>query len=99
MIETVPNPDHKRAMLLRATEGEPVADPRRMPQMDGFLAGRQLALQPAQSGPVEALGELPMGCETPATARYIRAVMAAELPVPAPIAQQVAHLLQMGAQL
>ena len=87
------------AMLLRATEGEPVADPRRMPQMDGFLAGRQLALQPAQSGPVEALGELPMGCETPATARYIRAVMAAELPVPAPIAQQVAHLLQMGAQL
>ena len=32
------------ALLLRGTEGEVVADARRLPQMDGFIAGRRVAL-------------------------------------------------------
>ena len=30
---------HANAILLRGTEGEPVADPRRLPRMDVFLQG------------------------------------------------------------
>jgi hypothetical protein len=36
------------ALLLRGTEGEPVADPRRTPQMDVFLAGAAPRVQEAQ---------------------------------------------------
>ena len=38
------------AMLLRGTEGEPVADARRMPQMDGYIDGQHVRLQDAQTG-------------------------------------------------
>ncbi|MDD2712188.1 MAG: DNA-binding protein YbiB, partial [Simplicispira sp.] len=84
------------AMLLRGTEGEPVADPRRTPQMDAFLAGHPRRLQDAQAGPLTALPELPTTIDAASTADYIRAVMAGTLPVPAPIALQVEHLCQLA---
>ena len=87
------------AMLLRGTEGEPVADPRRTPQMDGFLAGHPRRLQDAQDGPLTTLPELPTTIDATSTAGYIRAVMAGTTPVPAPIALQVAHLRQLAEQI
>ena len=87
------------AMLLRGTEGEAVADPRRMPQMDGFLNGERMLLQEAQSGTLSTLPELPKEPDAASTARYIRAVLAGTCPVPAPIQQQVAHILHMALQL
>jgi hypothetical protein len=36
-------------LLLRGTEGEPVADARRTPQMDAFRHGQRILLQPAQA--------------------------------------------------
>ena len=87
------------ALLLRGTEGEAVADPRRMPQMDGFLNGERRLLQEAQSGALIALPDIPRALDAATTADYIRAVMAGTYPVPAPIAQQVAHILHMTTQL
>ena len=87
------------AMLLRGTEGESVADPRRMPQMDGFLNGQRVLLQEAQSGALSVLPELPREIDAASTARYIRKVMAGNCPTPAPIAQQVKHLLNLVSQL
>ena len=87
------------AMLLRGTEGEAVADPRRMPQMDGFLHGQRMLLQEAQSGALATLPGLPKEFDATTTAGYIRAVMAGHCPVPIPIAQQVTHLAHMAAQL
>lgn len=84
------------AMLLRGTEGEPVADPRRTPQMDGFLAGHPRRLQDAQAGPLTALPDLPSAIDAASTADYIRAVVAGTLPVPGPIALQVEHLCQLA---
>lgn len=78
-----------RAMLMRGTEGEPVADPRRMPRVLGFRDGEQLLLEPGQSGSLGALPELPRDCGAAETARYIRAVLDGTLPVPGPIARQV----------
>ncbi len=82
------------ALLLRGTEGEPVADPRRTPQMDAFRDGERHLLEPAQEGSLATLPELPRDISAEATAAYIRDVLNGRLPVPTPIALQVAHILQ-----
>ena len=43
------------AMLLRGTEGEVVADARRMPQMEGFIKGQRSLLQATQPGTLASL--------------------------------------------
>jgi anthranilate phosphoribosyltransferase len=83
------------ALLLRGTEGEAVADARRSPQMDGFVAGQPLRLQEAQGGALNTLPDLPKTFDADTTAHYIRQVMAGTSPVPAPIAQQVEHILRL----
>ncbi|GAA6141991.1 DNA-binding protein YbiB [Hydrogenophaga sp. 5NK40-0174] len=82
------------AMLLRGTEGEPVADARRTPQMEAFRQGQRHLLEPQQEGSLQKLPELPSECSAHATAAYIRAVMNNSLPVPSPVAIQVAHILR-----
>ena len=81
------------ALLLRGTEGEPVADARRRPQMDAFRNGQRELLQAAQDGPLTTLPDLPKTTDAASTADYIRAVLAGKLSVPAPIAQQVRHIV------
>jgi anthranilate phosphoribosyltransferase len=83
------------AMLLRGTEGESVADARRMPRMESFLGGRRAVLQEAQTGTLPTLPDLPKDCDADSTAAYIRDVMAGQSPVPPSIARQVEHILQM----
>ena len=87
------------ALLLRGTEGEPVADPRRTPHMEGFLAGKAVVLEPPQTGTLLNLPPLPPGPEAQATAVYIRSVLDGQQEVPASIAIQVAHIVQMHAQI
>jgi anthranilate phosphoribosyltransferase len=83
------------ALLLRGTEGEVVADARRMPPMDGFLQGQRMALEAAQTGTLASLPDLPKAMDAATTATYIEAVMAGRQAVPTPIAQQVEHILQL----
>ncbi len=87
------------AMLLRGTEGESVADARRMPQMDAFVAGQQRLLQEAQSGPLASLPDLPKTTDAQATADYIRSVLDGTKTVPESIARQVEHILHLVTQL
>ncbi|MEW6097674.1 MAG: DNA-binding protein YbiB [Pseudomonadota bacterium] len=89
------------ALLLRGTEGEPVADPRRTPRMEVFLAGRrQPALgATAREGVLTDLPPLPRECDAATTAQYIQGVLSGEQPVPAPILKQVECILQTLAQL
>ncbi len=86
------------ALLLRGTEGESVADPRRTPRMQGFIGGRAVELQTLQEGTLGSLPELP-SLEPESTARYIREVLDGTRPVPHPIAQQVAHIMHLNHQL
>jgi anthranilate phosphoribosyltransferase len=83
-----------RALLLRGTEGEVVADARRTPQMDAFVNGTRTPLVEAQAGSLIKLPELPTGIEATSTARYTQAVLKGELPVPAPLAAQVQAVLK-----
>ena len=87
------------AMLLRGTEGEAVADARRMPQMDAFINGQRQLLQVAQAGTLTDLPDLPKTTDAASTAAYIQAVVSGHKPVPASIAKQVEHILHLVKQL
>jgi anthranilate phosphoribosyltransferase len=87
------------ALLIRGTEGEAVADPRRTPKMQAFVRGLATDLQAYQAGSLPSLPELPIGIDAVTTAAYIHNVLREALPVPAPIAQQVAHIVQLVQQV
>lgn len=87
------------ALLLRGTEGEAVADPRRVPKMQAFVDGQSVLLQAPQSGSLSELPALPTAIDSASTAHYIRAVLDGSQPLPAPIAQQVAHIVQLASRL
>ena len=90
---------HTNALLLRGTEGEVVADARRMPQMEAFINGQRQFLQEAQSGTLSVLPDLPKTTDAASTAAYIQSVMAGQQAVPASIAMQVEHILHLVKQL
>jgi len=87
------------ALLIRGTEGESVADPRRTPKMQAFLGGRATDLLAYQAGSLTELPELPSAIDAASTAAYIQAVMSGAQPVPVPIAHQVAHIVQLHRSL
>lgn len=79
------------AMLMRGTEGEPVADPRRQPKAEVFIHGQprpELSLE-REDGVLAEVPLLPEGFDAATTADYIRDLLDARVPVPAPITQQV----------
>ncbi|MBT0571484.1 DNA-binding protein YbiB [Curvibacter sp. CHRR-16] len=83
------------ALLLRGTEGEAVADARRLPPMHALLHGTSLQRYEAQSGSLDALPTLP-SLDAAATAQYTLQVMAGALPAPAPIATQVERIVRLA---
>jgi anthranilate phosphoribosyltransferase len=83
-------------MLLRGTEGEAVADPRRCPKMDTWLGGHwqiDLSCQ-AQEGVLSELPLLPRQIDAATVAVYIQGVVAGEKPGPAPLDRQVDLLMR-----
>jgi anthranilate phosphoribosyltransferase len=85
------------ALLLRGTEGEPVADPRRTPAMDAFAAGQVTRVQEPQGGSLASVPGLP-AIDVQSTATWIQAVLDGREPVPSPIALQVAHIVHLSQQ-
>ena len=82
------------AILMRGTEGEPVADARRCPKLTAFVEGLErpdLGVE-AQGGSLQAVPELPAAIDPATTARYVEDVMRGDKPLPAPIATQVQAL-------
>ena len=86
------------ALLSRGLEGEVVCDPRRTPQLDGFVRGTQLELQAQEPGTASDVPGLPQDITIEATADYTRRVLAGALPVPDSIATQVRHIVQLSTQ-
>jgi anthranilate phosphoribosyltransferase len=84
------------ALLLRGTEGEAVADARRLPQMDGFIAGRRVTLEQGRKGTLTDLPDLPREIDAETTAAYIRDVLDGRKPVPTSMALQVEHILRLA---
>jgi anthranilate phosphoribosyltransferase len=84
------------ALLLRGTEGEVVADARRLPQMDGYRNGQRVTLQEGRRGTLTDLPGVPKETDPGSTAAYIADVLAGRKPVPASMALQVEHILQLA---
>jgi len=84
------------ALLLRGTEGEVVADARRVPQMDGFIRGRRVLLEEGRKGTLTDLPDMPRDTGAQTTAAYIRDVLDGRKPVPDSMALQVEHILRLA---
>jgi anthranilate phosphoribosyltransferase len=88
--------EQSTALLLRGTEGEAVADARRLPQMDGFIRGRHVPLEVGQKGTLTDLPDLPREIDAATTAAYIRDVLDERRPVPTSMQLQVEHILRLA---
>ena len=84
------------ALLMRGTEGEPVADPRREPKFDVYVRGELRAdlSRPAQDGVLTSLPLLPRSHGASTTALYIQSVVSGEKPAPPPLTRQVECLMR-----
>jgi anthranilate phosphoribosyltransferase len=87
------------AMLLRGTEGEPVADPRRMRKSllikAGVVYAEHVAPVAASNDPVA----YPMGLNAEQTATYLRSLLAQPERIPLPIQAQVKQLCELAKHL
>lgn len=83
----------QRAMLLRGTEGEPFANPKRRPRLEYVHDGMVDTLFEAEHESLRALPNLPEAIDAATTARWIRRVLDKQVPLPKPIANQLACLL------
>ena len=82
-----------RALLIRGTEGEVYANPKRMPQLTYFADGRDTVLAEAETGPIASVPPLPEGMDAVTTARWIKRALTGEVAIPQPILNQAACCL------
>jgi anthranilate phosphoribosyltransferase len=89
------------AVLLRGTEGEPVADPRRQPRIETWLAGASRAelCVPAQEGVLTELPLLPRAIDAASTAVYVQEVLSGMRPAPGPLTRQAAIVVTAAGML
>ncbi len=79
------------ALLMRGSEGEPVADPRRQPRIEVFIGGtsRPDLSVDLQGGSLPELPPLPTALDTGAMAAYVAHLLDHPQKIPAPIERQV----------
>ena len=82
---------HANALLMRGTEGEPFASPRRQPRLELFEDGVADVVFEVEGVAPPAL---PATTDAPTTAAWITSVLAGEVPIPEPIVNQLACCLR-----
>jgi anthranilate phosphoribosyltransferase len=83
------------AFVMRATEGECVANTRRQQPIDVIKGGKVSVVVPGQTTAPADLPPLPPAQDAIATARWIQSVLAGELELPASIALQSRAILKV----
>ncbi|RZS58075.1 DNA-binding protein YbiB [Sphaerotilus mobilis] len=89
------------AVLMRGTEGEPVADARRQPRLQVHLKGERrpdLDVAP-QEGVLIDVPDLPPSIDATSTAALIGLMLEGDRPVPTPILMQVETLLAIRSRM
>lgn len=81
------------ALLTRATEGEPYVNPKRRPRIEYLHEGCCDILFEAESDSLKTLPNLPEACDAKTSADWTRRVLAGEVILPSPIANQLACCL------
>jgi anthranilate phosphoribosyltransferase len=97
-FETAAPVERGDAFLMRGTEGETVANPKRAQQIEWFHAHQRTVLVQKQE-PVDEMPPLPHSSDAETTARWIEEALKGEQPVPAPILEQVEHCLHVAKHL
>lgn len=82
-----------RALLLRGSEGEVYANPKRCPQIKYFHDGQEQVLVEAEAGTIPDVPDLPGAMDAVTTAAWIRQALGGEVAIPRPIQLQVACCL------
>jgi anthranilate phosphoribosyltransferase len=82
------------ALLLRGTEGEPYANPKRCPRLEMIRHGAAWRTVDAEEGSLAGLPALPATNDAATTARWIAETLSGEHPLTGPIVQQLALLLE-----
>ena len=82
------------ALLMRGTEGEAYANPRRRPEFIGFVNGEKTILAEAEAMTVAP--EAQADCSVDANAALIRAMLAGTVPIPQPVLDQVAAIKSLA---
>jgi anthranilate phosphoribosyltransferase len=81
------------ALLLKSSEDEPVANPRRRPRMRYFREGAARTLFDEEAAPSRAAPSLPEAVDAVATAEWTRLALRGRVPVPHPLVNQFACCL------
>ena len=81
------------ALLLRGTEGEPFANPKRRPRIEHLHDGVCDILFEAEHESLKTLPQLPETCDARTTADWMRRVLSGESALPPPISNQLACCL------
>jgi anthranilate phosphoribosyltransferase len=82
-----------RGLLLRGTEGEPFANPKRRPRLEFVHEGVVDILFEAEHESLRAIPNLPDAADAVSTAKWIRRILDKQIPLPKPLANQLACLL------
>jgi anthranilate phosphoribosyltransferase len=90
--------DRGDAFLMRGTEGETVANAKRAQQIEWFHEHERTILVQKQE-PVDEMPPLPHATDAATTAAWIKQALAGQQPIPAPIAEQVEHCLDVARRL
>lgn len=85
-----------RAMLLRGTEGEPFANPRRRPELSGFNNGIAEVLFASEEGGTPPISGWPETADFDENVRLIQQLRAEPSRIPQPILDQVAALKSLS---
>ena len=88
--------DGGRSLLLRATEGEAYANPRRRPQFQTFTDGLAEIAYPAEEGGAPPLAGIPDTAENAATAILIGKMLANRMPIPQPLVDQHVVIVRLA---
>jgi len=83
----------QRGLLLRATEGEPFANPRCRPRLEYIHDGMTEALFEAEHESLRVVPDLPAAADAATTALWIRRVLDRQITLPKPLANQLACCL------
>ncbi len=83
----------ERAIVFRGTEGEPYADPRQRPRLEYFDRGGAEVLFAEEHALQDPIAGSPNIVDARATAAYTRNALAGAVPLPLPIANQIACCL------
>ncbi|MEQ1667102.1 MAG: DNA-binding protein YbiB [Sulfuriferula sp.] len=82
-----------RALLLRGTEGEAFANPKRRPDLLYCDDGRSQLLFEAEAGPLKTVPHLPQSIDAVTTAAWIQDALAGRQPIPLAVINQLACCL------